>query len=71
MSPMRMHKTTRRSFKGSNGRFDYVDPVDDVTGHERNATMANLSQMKFHEMKVEREPFEHNERRGKNASTSL
>lgn len=39
-------------------KFDYVDPVDDEVRREKNASMASLSQMKFHEMKVEREPFE-------------
>lgn len=56
MSKMKNLKT-KRSFKGSGGKFDYVDPVDDVMRNGRQATMANLHQMKFHEMKVEREPF--------------
>ena len=34
--------------------FDYVDPVDDVARLEKNAGLANASQMKWHEMKVER-----------------
>lgn len=42
-------KTAKRSSK-----FDYVDPVDDVTRLERNAGLHNTSQMKWHEMKVER-----------------
>ena len=71
MSSMKNQKT-KRSFKGSGGKFDYVDPVDDVMRNGRQATMANLHQMKFHEMKVEREPFTNqNDRKGGGASNNL
>ena len=46
----------KRSFKTK--RFDYIDPVDGGNNRAlRDIPMANLHQMKFHEMKVEREPF--------------
>ena len=44
-------KTLRRR------RFDYVDPVEDFHRKVKNTPMANTTMMKFHEMKVEREPF--------------
>ena len=48
MSALKNQKTKRSQ------KFDYVDPVDDVARLERNAGLANASQMKWHEMKVER-----------------
>ena len=48
MSALKNQKTKRSQ------KFDYVDPVDDVARLERNAGLANTSQMKWHEMKVER-----------------
>ena len=49
------NRKVKRSFKRK--KFDYIDPVDDVNLAVRNTPMANLHQMKFHEIKVEREPF--------------
>ena len=48
MSALKNQKSKRSQ------KFDYVDPVDDVARLERNAGLANTSQMKWHEMKVER-----------------
>ena len=53
--------SSKRTFKRR--KFDYMDPVDDVEARVKNTPMANLTMMKFHEMKVEREPFNSNNER--------
>lgn len=43
------------TLKPKNKKFDYLDPVEDMNKSLLEVPMTNLHQMKFHEMKVERE----------------
>lgn len=49
------NRKAKRSFKKK--KFDYVDPVEDMNRAVKATPMVNVHQMKFHEMKVERDPF--------------